>query len=70
MVWTAIIKKKHTSDNDVSSVIFESSHDSVTAYNDFLTRDVGQFIKPSELIVLIPGRHTFIFFPNGVNRND
>ena len=64
MVWTAIIGKPAKNRNCTKSVIFESSHDSKDAYDDFLSRCTGKFDKDYEVIVLIPGKHTFMYFPD------
>lgn len=62
MVWTAVVRRKLR--REVDSVIFESYHDSSLAYEDFLLRTKNkENFEISEIIVMIPGRHTYIYFP-------
>jgi hypothetical protein len=68
MVWTAIVKC-HQRDK-VKSVIFESSHDSNLAYKELVSRAKDNHIlNISEIVVLIPGKHTFMYFPSHEEKN-
>ena len=70
MVWTAIVKCQQR--DEVKSVIFESSHDSSLAYKELASRakDNHSFVfNISEIIVLIPGKHTFMYFPSHEEKN-
>ncbi len=64
MVWTAVVKFK-VPQKETSSIIFESSHDSELAYIDLLSRNkLNKEWQPiSEVVAMIPGRHTSVYFP-------
>lgn len=62
MVWTVVIEEEGDSKNKVKSVIFEGEHDSTSAYRSFMKRS-AEFIKGHRVIVMIPGRHNYVYFP-------
>ena len=65
MVWTAILRNVSQENSGIFSIIFESEHDPTAAYKDFLRRNPQPFDADSnvEVVVLIPGRHTSMYFP-------
>ena len=68
MVWTVVVRRKKSF--ETAAVIFESHHDSNLAYIDFVSRlKVDKTFDVSEVIVMIPGRHTFVFFPDRSDEN-
>ena len=71
MVWTAVVKFRERQ-REASSIIFESSHDSELAYVDLLSRNKlnMEWSPISEVVAMIPGRHTSVYFPMVTETND
>ena len=68
MVWTAVVRRNKMF--GVDAVIFESHHDSNLAYADLVSRlKADKKFDVSEVVVMIPGRHTFVFFPDKSEEN-
>ena len=66
MVWTVVLEKKEKDSKQIISVIFEGEHDASSAYRSFLKRSKS-FMENGSVIVMIPGRHNYVYFPKQDN---